>query len=91
MLLSKTDAIVSGATTVEKSTVNEGTFIDGDARVINSTVQAGAYVCGDAEVINSTVYKDQSIMNVRLVDGVSTLTESDIDFSFLSQTKGLEH
>ena len=26
-------------------------------------------------------------MGVRLVDGVSTLTESDIDFSFLSQKK----
>ena len=48
------------------------------------------HVYGNAEVINSTVYEDQSVMGVRLVDGVSTLVESDIDFSFLSQTNGLE-
>lgn len=85
------DALIAGSANVVHSTVTGRALIDSNANVAFSTVKDGAYVSDDAKVSHSTVEENQSVVNVHILNDEATVVESDIDFSFLSQTNGLEH
>lgn len=85
------DALIAGSANVVHSTVTGRVLIDSNANVAFSTVKDGAYVSDDAKVSHSTVEENQSVVNVHILNDEAAVVESDIDFSFLSQTNGLEH
>lgn len=72
------DAIVSQSTIEGSAMICEG------AEVTASLVEDKAYIAEGAIVQNSTISGDTAVVNVTVVDDVTNVTETEIDFDFVN-------
>lgn len=77
------DVVIMDAT-VSQSTIEGSAMICEGAEVTASLVEDKAYIAEGAIVQNSTINGDTAVVNLTIVDGITNVTETDINFDFVN-------